>query len=372
MADRIIVYPGAIPLETDILSTNKFSMIGLAKLAAAIMGSTTYLNGLACTPTSPASLSVNVAPGEIYSLQNIDNTAYSSIDADTTHAILKQGILLDAVSLTMTSPITSGMSVNYLVQIAYQDTDSDAVTLPYYNSANPTQAWSGPNNSGAAQNTVRSGVCTVALKTGVTAITGTQVTPSPDTGYVGAYVITVAYGQTTITAANIALASNAPFLPSNGLVSGIQSGALLYAADTGTANAYAVAYSPAITALTDGVKVVFKAKTANTGASTFSPNGLTAYPIYSHANQALQGGEIVANGLIEVEWNSTLTAWVLCGNSGGALPVLAATKTNQAVNLGQLNTSLPIGVPIPWPTDTPPTGWIAMVGQTISQSVYPE
>ncbi|TKI01521.1 phage tail protein, partial [Martelella alba] len=25
-----------------------------------------------------------------------------------------------------------------------------------------------------------------------------------------------------------------------------------------------------------------------------------------------------------------------------------------------------------WPTDTPPTGWIAMVGQTISQSVYPE
>ncbi|TCL04073.1 phage tail protein [Sodalis ligni] len=337
MADRAIVYLGSIPLETDILSTNKFSIIGLTKLAAAIMESNTYFNGLACTPTSPESLTVNIAPGEIYSLQNVDGTAYSSISADTTHSILKQGILMDVVTFMMTAPITSGMSVNYLIQVAYQDTDSNAVALPYYNSANPTQAWSGPNNSGATQNTVRSGVCTVALKTGVTATTGTQVTPAADTGYVGVYVITVAYGQATITTVNISHASNAPFLPSNGLVAGIQSGALLYAADTGTANVYAAAYYPAITALTDGVKVVFKAKTSNAGTSTFSPNGLTAYPIYSHAHQALQGGEIIANGLIEVEWNSTLTAWVLCGNSGGSTPVLAGTQTNHAVNLGQLN-----------------------------------
>ncbi len=336
MADRKIVYAGSIPLETDILSTNKFAMIGLAKLAAAMMGSNTYFNGLACTPTSPASLSVNIAAGEIYSLQNIDNTAYSSLSADTTHAILKQGILMDAVSLTMTAPVTAGMSVNYLVQIAYQDTDIDPEILPYYNSSNPTQAWAGPNNSGSTQNTIRSGVCVVALKAGVMATTGTQVTPSADTGYTGAYVITVANGQTTITSANISYAANAPFLPSNGIVNGIQSGKLLYAVDTGTANTYITSYLPAITTLTDGVKVVFKAKTANTSTCTFSPNGLTSYPIYSHANQPLQGGEIVANGLIEVEWNSTLTAWVLCGNSGGATPVLAATKPNQAPQLQQV------------------------------------
>ena len=82
--DRQIVYPGAIPLETDLLNTNKNAMIGLSKLAAAILGTSTFLNGLACTPTGPASLQVYVAPGEIYSLQNIDGTAYSSIAADTT------------------------------------------------------------------------------------------------------------------------------------------------------------------------------------------------------------------------------------------------------------------------------------------------
>ncbi|WP_413534603.1 hypothetical protein [Rahnella inusitata] len=110
---------------------------------------------------------------------------------------------------------------------------------------------------------------------------------------------------------------------------------MTYAADTGSANTYVASYVPKLPTLIDGMRLTFKAKTANTGASTFAPNGNTAYPLYSHANQALQGGEIIANGLIEVEWNSTLTAWVLCGNSGGALPVAAATQSNHAMPLGQ-------------------------------------
>ena len=36
--DRVIVYPGQIPLETDILQGQKNSMIGLAKLAEIILG----------------------------------------------------------------------------------------------------------------------------------------------------------------------------------------------------------------------------------------------------------------------------------------------------------------------------------------------
>lgn len=87
--DRQIIYPGAIPLETDLLNTNKYGMLGLSKLAAAILGTSTMLNGLACVPDSPASLNVSVAPGEIYSLQNIDGTAYSSLAADTTHQIVR-------------------------------------------------------------------------------------------------------------------------------------------------------------------------------------------------------------------------------------------------------------------------------------------
>ena len=53
--DRQIVYPGQIPLETDLLNSNRFAMIAIAKLAAAMLGTGTVANGLACAPTSPAS-----------------------------------------------------------------------------------------------------------------------------------------------------------------------------------------------------------------------------------------------------------------------------------------------------------------------------
>lgn len=365
--DRQIVYPGAIPLETDLLNTNKYAMMGLAKLAAVMMGSNTYLHGLACTPSSPASMVVNVAKGQIYSLQNVDGTAYSSLAADTTNTILKQGVILGSTAFTLTAPTTAGQSINYLIQIAYSDTDSGATVLPYYNAATPSVAYSGPNNAGTAQNTVRSGVCTVALKAGVAATTGTQTTPAVDTSYTAAWVITVAQGATAITASNIAVAANAPFLPAAGIFSAIQQGTMTYAADTGAANAYVASFVPALPTLADGMRVTFKAKTANSGASTLAVNGGSAYPLYSHANQALQGGEIVANGLIEAEWNSTLTAWVLCGNSGGALPVGAATQSNHAMQLGQavgrlLNVQIITATGTYTPTAGTNTAVVEMVG----------
>lgn len=217
---RKIVWPGQIPLETDLLDTNKYAMIAIAKLSAAVLGTGTLLNGLACTPNSPAALNVLVAPGEIYSTQNIDGTAYSSLAADVLHSITKQGISLDTVTLSTPAPATAGFSVNYLVQIAYTDTDTDAVVLPYYNASNPAMAYSGPNNTGVAQPTVRKGVCNVTVKTGVAAASGTQTTPAPDAGYTGAYVVTVANGATTVIAGNISLYAGAPFL-TNTLVDAI-------------------------------------------------------------------------------------------------------------------------------------------------------
>lgn len=314
--NRQIVYPGAIPLETDLLNTNKYTMIALAKLASAIMGSSTYVRGLACTPTSPASMVVNVAAGEIYSLANIDGTAYSSLAADTTHSILKQGYVLDAQSFTLTAPSTSGYSINYLIQVTYADTDGGSTVLPYYNASNPSTAWGGPNNSGTSQYTVRQGLCTVSLKAGVAATTGTQKTPSPDTGYTGLYVITVDQGATTVTAANIAVYANAPFIPSTGLVDGIQRKVMTYAADTGTANAYAAQYVPALLSVTDGTEVEFKARAANTGASTFNPNGLGASPILTLGGNALTGGEIPAGSQVRVKWNATLSSWLIVSASG--------------------------------------------------------
>lgn len=331
--DRQIVYPGQIPLETDLLNTNKYAMIALAKLAAAMLGTTTVVNGLGCVPTGPASLQVVVNAGEIYSLANVDATAYSSLPADTTHSILKQGIALDPVTLSCPAPATAGQSVNYLIQAAYLDSDAGLITLPYYNASNPTQAWAGPGNSGAQQATARKGIVNITVKAGVSATTGTQTTPAPDAGYTGLWVVTVANGQTTITSANITQAANAPILPAD-LLHAIQQNALTTAVDTGAANAYAVSYSPAITALTDGMVLWFKAKTANSGASTLNVNGLGAQPLVGGAHSALQGGEIVAGGKCQAVWRADISSWVLLECTGGALQVAAPAQSNHAVSLG--------------------------------------
>ncbi|EJN09397.1 tail fiber protein [Herbaspirillum sp. YR522] len=210
--DRVIIYPGQIPLETDLLQSNKNAMIALSKLAAAVLGASTLVNGLAVVPTGPASLNVSVGPGEIYSLQNIDNGAYSSLAADTAHQIVKQGIMLDAKNLACPAPATVGQSINYLVQAAYADTDSGNVVLPYYNASNSATAYSGPGNSGAAQSTMRQGLVTVVAKAGAAAATGSQATPAPDAGYVGLYVVTVANGQTTINSGQINPYVGAPII----------------------------------------------------------------------------------------------------------------------------------------------------------------
>lgn len=209
---RQFVYPGQIPLDTDLLSTNKNAYLGLAKLAQALFGSNTVVNGLSCGPTGPASLAVLVQPGEIYSVQQLDPTAYGSLPADTTDSILKQGVILATTTLNTPAPGTAGQSINYLIEAGFSEADALPVVLPYYNASNPSVAWAGPNNSGTAQNTQRQDLCLVQVKAGTAAPTGTQVTPSPDAGFVGLFVVTVANGQATVTAGNISPVAGAPFL----------------------------------------------------------------------------------------------------------------------------------------------------------------
>ncbi len=113
---------------------------------------------------------------------------------------------------------------------------------------------------------------------------------------------------------------------------------LPYALDTGAANAYVASYYPALTALTDGLLVGFKAKTANAGASTFNPGALGAKPIVGGAHAALQGGEIVAAGNVLLQYNTSIGAgsWVLIASTGGGEQVAPATKGLHAVNAAQL------------------------------------
>jgi len=215
---RPITYIGQSILEWLFTRPAQDNMVALGKLSAAVLGTTTQFNGLAVSPTSPASLQVSVAPGEIYMLAALEATACGTLAADTTHQIVKQGISLDATLLNIAAPSVAGQSINYLIQATFQETDisvdptngSSPVVLPFYNDANPTVPYNGPNNTGQTSNTFRQGSVVLNAKPGISATTGSQVTPSPDSGYVGIAVVTIANGQSTITSGNITAYSGAP------------------------------------------------------------------------------------------------------------------------------------------------------------------
>ena len=337
--DRSIAYTQEQGRSTDFLFAQRASMIGLGQLAQAMLGSRTLVFGLGVTPTTPASLSVDVAAGQIYSVQPVDATAYGVLAADTTDQIVKQGIALQAQTLALTAPSTAGYSINYLIEATYEDQDTNPAVLPYFNSANPSQPLSGQNNSGAAQATQRQGVLVLTLKAGAAAPTGSQTTPAPDSGYVGVAVVTVANGQTQITGANITqLVGGALFA---NLLQAMQGATAITAPDTGTVNALAITLSPAPAALTPGMMVaVDNILASNTGASTLNVNGLGALPIQSAGGVALQGGELAASYGALLRLNHASTAWTLLQTTGGALPVKGASKTEHSLNLGQFPASL--------------------------------
>lgn len=165
-------------------------------------------------------------------------------------------------------------------------------------------------------------------------VDGKFVNEDPVTGTVGS-LIPAEWGNSVtdellgvISAAGLAAdeASVSQLLQAIRLI--IRAGAASYAADTGAANAYVAAYTPAVTALSDGLELRFKAVNANTGASTFSPNGLAAKAIVSLSGQALGSGEIAANSICTLVYSSTLSKWVLKSATGGSMPKgLSARQT---------------------------------------------
>jgi hypothetical protein len=82
-------------------------------------------------------------------------------------------------------------------------------------------------------------------------------------------------------------------------------GPVNYSVDTGAANAYVVAPSPAFPALVAGISIIFQAANANTGASTLNVNGLGAVAIKKIVNQALVAGDILAGEVVEVIYDGT-------------------------------------------------------------------
>lgn len=340
---RVETYVGQQVYEWLFSAQAQNTMTAIAKLCAAMFGTSTIANGLACTPTSPATMTVQVGAGELYQMEPLEATACGTLPQNTVYNILKQGIQLGAFTTpAFLAPNTSGQSTSYLIQAQYQDSDisldpttgAAPVVLQFYNANAPATPWAGPNNSGATSNTFRDGIIAYSIKAGIAATTGSQVTPTPDSGYVGLWVVTVPFGATSLTGSNISAYAGAPILPASLLQSVLQDNAN-YAVDTGAANAYVVTPGgPKPSALTDGLEVSFYAAHANTGTSTLNAWGFGAKPLNGMAG-GLQGGEIVA-GLYRAKYSTATGGFALIGQGAGALQVAPATQSGQAAQLGQL------------------------------------
>lgn len=131
-------------------------------------------------------------------------------------------------------------------------------------------------------------------------------------------------GQTTITA-NLPMSGFshtgvglATLANQYAVVSQVQSQAYSWIAAGGTADAITATYSPALTGLTDGLVLKFRATAANaTTTPTFSPNSLTAHTITKRGGSALVAGDIAA-ALAEYElvYNLANTRWELMNPTG--------------------------------------------------------
>lgn len=289
------------------------AMKGEGAILKAILGSTTQLDGFSCTPNSPVDLNVIVGNGTITILKDVLDTALgelpTQIPADTTHQIVKYAYTLDPTLIAVTPPATPGFSTNDLIQISFSELDGDPVQIPFFNGFTG-QTINPPTF--ATKNTQRIDSVVITLKPGTPALTGTQSTPSPDPGYVGAWVVTTAEGQTTINSGDITEYPNAPFITEKlkdkiseatadtryAQMSQVQSGQLTFVVGAGPANTYTASTTPALTAYTQGMLLNCVFTNTNTGPSTININGLGAVPITNEENEPLTGDELTEDGII--------------------------------------------------------------------------
>lgn len=84
-----------------------------------------------------------------------------------------------------------------------------------------------------------------------------------------------------------------------------QNGSEIYAASATGNDTYVVTLAPVPTAYVNGMTINIKPDTANTGAATLNVNSLGAIAITKQFNQPLVTGDILANQVITVVYNST-------------------------------------------------------------------
>lgn len=100
---------------------------------------------------------------------------------------------------------------------------------------------------------------------------------------------------------------------------GLQKNAESYASSATGNDTYVITLSPVPTSLVNGMTIRFKPDTANTGPATLNVNSLGALSIVTGLSTALSTGDILANQVVEVVYNSTGTVWQLVNPASALL-----------------------------------------------------
>lgn len=150
----------------------------------------------------------------------------------------------------------------------------------------------------------------------------------------------------------------------------LQAQATNYALDTGSANAYLCALTPAITSPVNGMPIRLKVANTNTGASTFNP-GSGAASIRRADGSTLIGNELVAGNIVTLIYDGTYYR-IAAAAPATTAAITAGTDTQSFVTPSQLASYSPIpaGAMMPFAGPLAPTGWLLCAGQSVSTTAY--
>ncbi|EFN9632350.1 tail fiber protein [Escherichia coli] len=124
-----------------------------------------------------------------------------------------------------------------------------------------------------------------------------------------------------------------------------------------------------------------KGRVAALTDNTQGAAGLELYEVYNNGYPTTYGNIIHLKGMTAVGEGELLIGW--SGTSGAHAPAFIRSRRDTTdanwSPWAQLYTSAhppaefyPVGAPIPWPSDTVPSGYALMQGQTFDKSAYPK
>ncbi|HGT6477526.1 TPA: tail fiber protein, partial [Escherichia coli] len=129
------------------------------------------------------------------------------------------------------------------------------------------------------------------------------------------------------------------------------------------------------------VNLASKGRVAALTDNTQGAAGLELYEVYNNGYPTTYGNIIHLKGMTAVGEGELLIGW--SGTSGAHAPAFIRSRRDTTdanwSPWAQLYTSAhppaefyPVGAPIPWPSDTVPSGYVLMQGQTFDKSAYPK